>query len=170
MRRILILSDTHGYFDNRFAPYILESDEVWHAGDWGGDGYSEKLESHKPIKGVYGNIDGKPIRDKYELSLTFSIEGVKICITHIAGNPGKYSEEAAKLITDHKPDILICGHSHILKVMRDKANGNLLFINPGAAGIHGFHKVQTAIRLKIDNGKVFDLDVIEFPRSTFKSN
>jgi putative phosphoesterase len=165
MAKILILSDTHGHLDARIAKYALEADEIWHAGDIGTLKICEELKKIKPLKAVFGNIDGTEIRKEYPENLVFMCEGVKVFITHIGGYPGKYSLTAKKIIEQEKPKLFICGHSHILKVLFDKKN-ELLHINPGAAGVHGFHLKKTMIRLEIEKGEMKNLEVIELgPRS-----
>lgn len=160
MKKILLLSDTHSHSDEHILKFVEEADEVWHAGDWGNASLSDTIEKSTPIRGVYGNVDGQDIRVRYPKARLFIIEGVKVMMTHIAGYPGRYNKEVLPLIKKHKPDVFICGHSHILRVERMKST-KMLHINPGAAGNHGFHKVRTMIRFKIENGRVFDLEVIE---------
>lgn len=164
MQKILILSDTHGFLDPRLLPHIDASDQVWHGGDWGSVAVSDTLQALKPTQGVYGNIDGTEIRAQYPLIHFFECEGLVIGMTHIAGKPGAYKPHARELLRAQVPDLLVCGHSHILSVQRDPLYQAMLFINPGAAGKEGFHKVQTAIRLKIDNRRVSDVAVIEIGR------
>lgn len=142
-------------------PFIKESSQVWHAGDWLNEDLVlliEKLE--KPLWAVYGNVDGAELKSRFPEELLFTCEGKKVLMRHIAGYPKKYNKRTYHLIKQHKPDIVIAGHSHILKVIRDKDLDNL-HLNPGAAGIKGFHKVRTMLRFKIDNGRIFDMDVIE---------
>ena len=160
MQKIGLLSDTHGYVDPRIYHHFKDCDQIWHAGDFGDESVSAELSNFKPFKGVYGNIDGTNIRLLHPQDLLFECEGMKIFITHIGGYPGNYYPEAAQKITTLKPDLFICGHSHILKVIPDKKN-NLLHMNPGAAGKHGFHKIRTILRFTIEEGKVKDLDAIE---------
>ncbi|MFM9943904.1 MAG: metallophosphoesterase family protein [Bacteroidia bacterium] len=161
MKKIVLLSDTHGYMDEHILKFSREADEIWHGGDWGPD-VNEKLEElKKPIQGVYGNIDGQPIRAIYPEIKRFDCEGIKVFIKHIGGYPGHYSQGVKAVLANEKPGIFISGHSHILKVMRDETIPGMLHVNPGAAGVHGFHKVRTMINFKIDNGKVFDMNVIE---------
>ncbi len=159
MKKILLLSDTHNYFDDSILKFVKEANEVWHAGDWGTDKVCDAIVKHRDLRGVYGNIDGQDIRVRFPKVNKFECEGVKVCMTHIAGYPGRYNQDARELVKD-KPDLFICGHSHILKVQRDKKTG-MLHINPGAAGNHGFHKIRTMVRFKLENGRIFDLEVIE---------
>ena len=163
MKRVGILSDTHGFFNSALESFFAECDEIWHAGDWGTE-VDEKIEKLKPIRGVYGNIDGQTIRKKYPEFLFFEIEGVKVFIIHIAGYPKYYAPSFRKIIKDYKPDLLICGHSHILRIMKDPIN-NWLLINPGACGNHGFQKVNTAVRLIFADGKMTNLEVWEQKRA-----
>ena len=166
MKNILIISDTHSHLDEKLIKYIQQADEVWHGGDIGSLELCRKIEAIKPFKAVWGNIDGAEFRSDYEEHLIFNCEEVKVYITHIGGYPGKYNPKAKALIKSEKPNLFICGHSHILKVMFDK-EFNLLHINPGAAGVHGFHKVKTAIRLQIEGKEMKNLEVIELgPRAS----
>ena len=160
MKRIGLLSDTHGFLDEAVYRYFEECDEVWHAGDIGTPEVSDKLAAFKPYKAVYGNIDGTELRKMHPAVLNFQCEQTDVLIIHIGGFPGKYAPEARKEIIDAKPKLFICGHSHILKVMFDK-KFNLLHMNPGAAGNHGFHKVKTLLRFTIDGTQVKDLEAIE---------
>lgn len=158
--KIGIISDTHSHLEESVFTHFKECDEIWHAGDIGTLSVLEKLEEFKPTVAVYGNIDGHEIRAAAPENQLIERTGVKILMTHIAGKPPTYNGRVKKLIGAHRPDLLICGHSHILKVAPDKAN-NLLFINPGAAGIHGFHKVKTLLRMDLQEGKVSNMEVIE---------
>jgi uncharacterized protein len=160
MKKILLLSDTHSYIDERILHYAGEADEVWHAGDIGNISVADKLKEIKPFKAVYGNIDNAEIRKDYPLNQRFFCEEVDVLITHIGGYPGKYSPAIREEIYSNPPRLFICGHSHILKVMNDKKL-NLLHMNPGAAGISGFHQVRTMLRFKIDGENITNLDVIE---------
>ncbi|MCB9250967.1 MAG: metallophosphoesterase family protein [Flavobacteriales bacterium] len=161
MKKILLLSDTHGYMDKTILKYCAECDEIWHAGDWG-VGVNEALENTgKLIRGVYGNIDGTDIRTIYPEVSRFSCEGLMVLMKHIGGYPKKYSFGVKQQITENKTDIFISGHSHILKIMRDIELNNLLHLNPGAAGKHGFHLMRTMLNFKLDSGRVFDMNVIE---------
>ena len=160
MKKILLLSDTHGHLDNKIVKYVNESDEIWHAGDIGKKEILYSLAEIKPLKAVYGNIDGKEIRLQTKEFLFFNYEKHKVLITHIAGYPGKYNKNVNRLISIYEPNILVCGHSHILKVMYDKKNKHL-HLNPGAAGISGFHNIRTMLRFKLDFDKVKELEIIE---------
>lgn len=160
MQKILLISDTHGYFDEKLVKYISTVDEVWHAGDIGTIEVCQKIEQLKPLRAVYGNIDGREIRKKYPLNNVFTCEGLKVLITHIGGYPNKYSLEAKRFILREKPALFICGHSHILKIMYDKSH-NLLHLNPGAAGMQGFHQVKTALRFAIEGQEIKNMEIIE---------
>lgn len=161
MKRIGLISDTHSYFDEKIEKYFKECDEIWHAGDVGNMDVIDKLLKVVPIvRGVYGNIDGQEIRKHFPKNLRFNCEQVDVWMTHIGGYPNRYSKDVREKIIKNPPKLFISGHSHILKVMFDKKL-NLLHINPGAAGKHGFHKVKTLIRFIIDNEQIKDLEVIE---------
>lgn len=159
--RIGLLSDTHGYLDKKIFDVFKNVDEIWHAGDLGTIELCDELKNFKPFYAVFGNIDGKEIRLEYPLNLILEREGLKILMTHIGGYPGNYEPKARRQIAEVNPDIFICGHSHILKVMRDEKHHNMLVMNPGAAGVQGFHKVKTVLRLTLNNGKVENLEAIE---------
>jgi putative phosphoesterase len=163
MKKILLISDTHSYIDKKIIQYAKESDEVWHAGDIGDIKVADELEKVSRLRAVYGNIDNSNIRTEYPESLRFKCEGVKIWITHIGGYPKRYYHKIKEEININPPDIFICGHSHILKVINDKKL-NLLHINPGAIGNEGFHKVRTMVRFEISESKIKNLEVIEFKR------
>lgn len=160
MKRIGLLSDTHGYLDQGIKKHFADCDEIWHAGDIGSLEISDILSDWKPLRAVYGNIDGGKLRLIYPKNQLFELEGVKVLMTHIGGYPGRYDPEVRELIKEEKPKLCICGHSHILKVMHDRKYG-LLHMNPGAAGIFGMHKVKTLLRFVLDNGNIKDLEVIE---------
>ncbi len=164
MVRIGLISDTHGFLDDRVFEHFKDCNEIWHAGDFGTIEVADKLAAFKPLRGVYGNIDGKEIRQTFRENLRFTIEGMDVWITHIGGYPDKYSPAVKREIYLHPPQLFICGHSHILKVIFDKKI-NCLHLNPGAAGIQGWHKVQTLMRFAIDDGKVRDLEVIELKKN-----
>ena len=160
MKKILLISDTHSYLDEKLIKHINATDEVWHAGDIGTYDVCEKIEKLKPLKAVYGNIDGQDIRKTYLENLIFDCEDVKVLITHIGGYPGKYPIRVKNLLLEHQPKLFICGHSHILKAIFDKEL-NLLHINPGACGVHGFHNVKTAVKFEIDGAEIKNLAIIE---------
>jgi len=160
MKKILLISDTHSFLDPKLIKYIEAADEVWHGGDIGEYEVCEAIQKLKPLKAVYGNIDGQDIRSAYPENLIFNCEELKVLITHIGGYPGKYPSRVKNLILEHKPGLFICGHSHILKVIFDKEN-NLLHINPGACGVSGFHKVKTAVRFEVEKKEIKNLAVIE---------
>jgi putative phosphoesterase len=163
MKKILLISDTHGYIDDRIIQYAKESDETWHAGDIGELKVVDELKKVTNLRAVHGNIDNSKIRAEYAENLRFKIEDMKIWITHIGGCPNKYNQRIRQEINTDPPDIFICGHSHILKVINDNKL-NLLYINPGAIGKHGFHHVRTMIRFEIMKSKIQNLEVIEFKR------
>lgn len=160
MQRIALLSDTHNYLDPKIFNYFENCDQIWHAGDIGTIGIADELKKIKPLIAVYGNIDGADVRRVYPKNHRFLCEQVDVFMTHIGGYPTRYHAEALAEIKRCPPKLFICGHSHILKVQFDKTY-NLLHINPGAAGIHGFHKVKTLVRFTIDGDKIKDLEVIE---------
>lgn len=162
-RRILLLSDTHGFIDDKILKYCSEADEVWHAGDIGSIEVTQSIQKVSRLRAVYGNIDDKGIRAEFPLDQKFTIEGVKVWMTHIGGNPYRYDQRLKNELTRTPPKLFICGHSHILKVQFDKKL-KLLFMNPGAVGNHGFHKVKTMLRFDIVEGEIKNLEVIEFKR------
>ena len=163
MKKICILSDSHGYMDKSIINHIKNCNEVWHAGDIGDLKICDELQNHCVLRAVYGNIDNHLIRNEFPEINIFECEGLKILMIHIGGYPKKYTNQTSNLIETHKPDVFICGHSHILKVIRDK-KFKLLHINPGAIGKHGFHQIRTMITLKIENKIISDMNVIEFNR------
>lgn len=163
MRRIGIISDTHGYLDDALIKHLSICDEIWHAGDIGAPEVTQRLAQLKPIRAVVGNVDGGTLRQQFPKTLLFTCEEVSVMLTHIGGYPGKYDKEAFRQIITHQPMLFVCGHSHILKVMYDKTY-NMLCINPGAAGLQGFHNVRTLIRLEIDGENMKNLEVIELPK------
>ena len=163
MKKISLLSDTHSILDERFIPHLKNSDEIWHAGDIGSLDVYDKLTKLSDVKAVYGNIDDHKIRIGLKSELFFKCEGLNIYMTHIGGYPGKYSKGIKEKIEKTNPNIFICGHSHILKIMNDKKN-KLLFLNPGAAGNHGLHKVKTIIKFDIDDKEIRNLRIIELKR------
>lgn len=163
MKRIGLLSDTHCYVDEKILHFFKNCDEIWHAGDIGNIETYDKLLSYKPLKAVFGNIDGTDIRIVCPKFQSFKCEDVDVLITHIGGYPGKYEKEIIELFKKKVPKLFISGHSHILKVMYDKKH-DLLHINPGAAGKSGLHKKQTAVRFIIDGAEIKDLEVWELDR------
>ena len=162
--KIGLLSDTHSIIDKRILKFFKNCDEIWHAGDIGTIKTLESLEKFKKIRAVYGNIDNHQIRKEVNKFLLLKYKKLVILIIHIAGKPPKYNKITYNLIKKHKPNILICGHSHILKIHRDKEN-DILIINPGASGNIGFHKFKTAIRFNIINSNIKNLEIIELKRN-----
>ncbi len=160
MTKILLLSDTHSYIDDRILDYAKEADEIWHAGDFGNMEVIEALEKIKPLKGVYGNIDDAKIRTIFPEVNHFTCEEVDVLMIHIGGYPGKYTPLTKQEILKKKPQLFISGHSHILKAMFDDKN-QILHLNPGACGKSGWHKVRTMMRFTIDQKEIKDLEVIE---------
>ena len=160
MKRIALLSDTHGSLPAKTADFFASCDEIWHAGDIGSLELAGKFESLKPFRAVYGNIDDFSTRRIYPETLRFTLEGVDVLMTHIGGYPGKYDPKIRSQLFSKPPSLFICGHSHILKVIYDKELG-CLHMNPGAAGKYGFHRVRTLLRFMLDNGDIRDLEVIE---------
>lgn len=159
-----LISDTHGVFDDRIRDFLAPVDEIWHAGDFGGGmELAEKIAAFKPMMGVAGNCDNYDLRYTHPLHRFFDREGMKILMTHIGGYPGRYDPRARELLDRYRPDIFVCGHSHILRVVRDPKR-NMLVINPGAAGIQGFHVVRTALRFKIEAGRIHSMEVFELDR------
>jgi len=159
--KIGVLSDTHGWLDPAVYEHFANVDEIWHAGDAGNIGVITELEAFKPLRAVWGNCDGFEVRNASGEYLSFTVGGKKVLLIHIGGYPGRYDLRARDLIQMHKPDIFVCGHSHIVKVIYDKVN-SMLCINPGSAGKTGIHKVMTMLRFTIDGGVIGDMEVIEF--------
>ena len=160
MTKIGLLSDTHGYWDEKYLQYFEFCDEIWHAGDIGSLEVAGKLSAFRPLRAVYGNIDGQDIRQLYPQTNRFIVDGAEVLMKHIGGYPGNYDSSIRGSLMVKPPKLFISGHSHILKVKFDQTLG-MLHINPGAAGISGFHKVRTLVRFIIDNGSFKDLEVIE---------
>jgi uncharacterized protein len=158
--KILLFSDTHGYFDPKLRRHIGEADEVWHAGDIGDIAICREIANIKPFRAVYGNIDGREISTVYPEIQSFTCAGLDVLMIHIGGSPGKYPAKARSFILSNKPALYVCGHSHVLKVQFDK-QFQMLYMNPGAAGMQGFHTVRTALRFEISEGSVKNLAVIE---------
>ncbi len=165
MRRIAVISDTHGTFDDKLREFLRDVDEVWHAGDFGGGGtdIADRIEAYRPLRAVWGNIDGADMRRAFGKFLHFECEGVGVLMTHIGGYPKRYEKEAEERIKELRPKIFISGHSHILKVIYDPKY-DLLHINSGGAGCYGIHKVRTAVRFTIDAGEIRDMEVGEWSR------
>ncbi|MDO4727642.1 MAG: metallophosphoesterase family protein [Bacteroidota bacterium] len=163
MKKILLLSDSHSYIDEHILKHAEMVDEIWHAGDIGSLEVTDALSKIRPVKAVYGNIDDATIRSIFPKNLFFKCENVGILMTHIAGNPPHYNKLVLEQIKRYKPQIFVCGHSHLLKVMYDKTN-QLLFMNPGAIGKYGIHTVRTMLRFEINNDKINNLEVIEIQR------
>lgn len=164
MRFIGLLSDTHGYYHPSLENFFKDIDELWHAGDIGNSETLQRFRQLKPTRAVFGNIDGADLRSELNETESFFCEEVHVLLTHIGGYPGRYPAQIKKLFLKEQPDLFICGHSHILKVMYDK-DFQFLHINPGAAGIQGFHHRITAVRFKIEGQEIFDLDVFDAPRN-----
>lgn len=163
MQKILLLSDTHSYIDDAILKHVKQADEVWHAGDIGDLSVTDEIKALKPLRAVFGNIDDAKARTEFPLHNRFMCEGVNVWITHIGGYPPKYNGKVRDALKENPPDLFITGHSHILKVIPDKTL-NLLHMNPGAVGKHGFHKKRTMLRFKIDGKDIKDLEIIEFER------
>jgi putative phosphoesterase len=157
--KIGLLSDTHGFLDEKVLNYFADCDEIWHAGDIG-DGVAHRLSAEKNFKAVFGNIDGKEIRAHYPEFMEIEISNCRILITHIAGIPPRYTPVVRSRIKSYKPHVLICGHSHITRVSKDDKN-QLLYLNPGAAGQHGFHQIRTIMKFEVSDGRIKELVVIE---------
>ncbi len=161
MTRIGLISDTHGYLDPRVFAHFSNCDEIWHAGDIGDISIIDQLEQFKPARIVYGNIDNSEIARRTKEHLHFELEGFTIWITHIGGTPPKYNPSVYPLLRKNLPDIFVCGHSHILKVIRDKELEDMLYINPGAAGKEGFHKIRTILKFNLHEGVISQMEVVE---------
>ncbi len=163
MKKILLLSDTHNYIDEKILKYVKQADEVWHAGDIGNLKVTDAIKKLKPLRAVYGNIDDAKARLEFPEHNRFKCQDVNVWITHIGGYPNRYDIRVREIIKQNPPDLFICGHSHILKVMSDKKL-NLLHMNPGAIGKYGIHNVRTMLRFEIDGNKIQNLEVIEIKR------
>lgn len=163
MKKILLLSDTHSYIDTQILKFVKQVDEVWHAGDIGSLKVTDTLKALKPLRAVFGNIDDKDARSEFDLDLKFTVEEVSVWMTHIGGYPNKYNQRIRAEINQNPPKIFISGHSHILKVVYDKKL-ELLHLNPGAAGKHGFHKLRTMLRFELDAGNIKNMEIIELAK------
>ncbi len=167
MKKILLLGDNHSCVEADIIKHFKEADEIWHTGDWGNTALSDMAEqTGKPIKSVWGNVDGQELRLRYPLHNRFECEGVKVWMTHIGGYPGNYNPKLLQELKTDTPHLFICGHSHILKVMRDKQHNDMLVMNPGAAGRHGFHIMRTMLKFEIDQGAIKNVAVIELGKRT----
>tara|TARA_R110001632_G_scaffold6324_1_gene25719 strand:+ start:58494 stop:58991 length:498 start_codon:yes stop_codon:yes gene_type:complete len=160
VKKILLLSDTHGYIDDQILKFVKQADEVWHAGDIGNLEVTDTINKLKPLRAVYGNIDNKDARLQFPLDNKFRVEDVTVWMTHIGGYPNRYNSRIKEELKNIKPKIFISGHSHILKVQYDKKLG-LLHLNPGAAGKHGFHKIRTMLRFDLESGEIKNMEIIE---------
>jgi len=160
LKKIALISDNHSYFGDEVTDHLLDVDEIWHAGDIGDVSSIEKYRQMALFRGVYGNIDDQSVRNLFPLNNIFVCEGIKVFMTHIGGYPGKYASRVHQIILQEKPNLYICGHSHICKVVPDKYH-NLLHMNPGSYGHHGFHKARTILKFEADNGKIQHLRVVE---------
>ena len=160
MKKIGLLSDTHGYWDERYVRHFESCDEIWHAGEIGSIEVADRLAAFRPLRAVYGNIDGRELRLRFPQTLRFEVEGAQVLIKHIGGYPGHYDPSVRGSLLTRPPQLFISGHSHILKVKYDKTL-SMLHINPGAAGKQGFHRVRTLVRFVVDQGCFSDLEVIE---------
>ena len=159
--KIGLLSDTHSHLDPKVFTYFKDCDELWHAGDIGDIRLIAELERFKPVRAVSGNIDDKTIQSRFPEDLRFFCEELDVWITHIGGSPPKYNARVKKLLKEKAPDLFICGHSHILSIKRDANFNNMLYLNPGAAGNEGFHKIKTLVRFEVHGKKIEKMEVIE---------
>jgi putative phosphoesterase len=162
--KIGLLSDTHGFLDPKIFDHFSQCDEIWHAGDIGDPQVAEDLDNFKPLRAVHGNIDNKDIQIRYPEDLFFICDALSVWITHIGGTPPGYNPRIKKMLQANTPDIFICGHSHILKITKDPAHMGMLYINPGAAGNHGFHHTKTLVRFEISGKEIKNMEVIEIGR------
>jgi len=160
VKRIGLISDTHGHFDDKYEKYFAECDEIWHAGDIGDVNVTDQLKKIAPLRAVYGNIDGHILRAEFPEHRKFVLEGVEVWLTHIGGKPYVYNWKIRSEITQKPPQLFICGHTHICKIQMDKRL-KMLYMNPGAAGIYGIHKIRTIVRFTLERGQIKDLEVIE---------
>ncbi len=166
MKKIGIISDTHGIFDEPLKEFLKDVDEIWHAGDIGSLELADRIAAFKPLRAVRGNIDAEPTRREFPEFLSFECEGVRVLMTHIGGYAGRFEQRVAERLAAEKPDIFVSGHTHILKIFREKTFGTLC-INPGAAGRRGIHAMRTAVRLTLDGGEVSGVEAGEWPRNSF---
>ncbi|MFR9602808.1 MAG: metallophosphoesterase family protein [Rikenellaceae bacterium] len=164
MKKIGIISDTHGTFDQTLRHFLRDVDEIWHAGDIGTLALADEIAAFKPLRAVWGNIDGAELRRAYRPYTIFECEGARVLMTHIGGYPKRYRPESLEMIRKYRPTLFVAGHSHILKVIYDQSH-NHLHINPGGAGNYGIHKVRSAVRFDIEDGKFTNMEVGEWARS-----
>jgi hypothetical protein len=162
--QIALFSDTHSYLDERIFKHLKNVDEIWHAGDIGSLEVTDKLKTFAPLRAVYGNIDNHNIRAEFPEFNFFTVQNCKVLITHIAGGSNFYSKKVMEYVLKNKPMLFICGHSHILKIYFNKSL-NCLHINPGAAGKHGFHTIQTFVKFELNNGKIENLQIVELDKT-----
>lgn len=168
--KIGLISDTHGFLDPKIFGHFRGCDEVWHAGDIGDVKVADQLQSFKPLRAVYGNIDDKDLQVRFPEDLFFTCEGLSVWMTHIGGAPPRYNPRIKKILATRVPDIFICGHSHVLRVAKDPAYGGMLYLNPGAAGNQGFHHIKTLLRFEISSAEVKNMEVIELGKRGFISS
>ncbi|WKZ58571.1 MAG: metallophosphoesterase family protein [Cyclobacteriaceae bacterium] len=159
--KVGLLSDTHGFLDQSIFEHFKHCDEVWHAGDIGDEDLLHELEAFKPVRAVFGNIDNRTLQNNLPEDLWFTVEGLTIWMTHIGGAPPNYNPRVKKILTERIPDIFICGHSHILRIKRDPKFNNMLYLNPGASGNHGFHHIKTLVRFELKEKEIRNMEVIE---------
>lgn len=159
--RVGIISDTHSYLDPTVFEHFADCDEIWHAGDFGTMDVANQLREFKPFRGVYGNIDDGPLRNAYPEDERFTCEDSTVWMTHIGGRPGRYDRRVKKLLADDTPRLFICGHSHILRIEQDNRHNGMIYLNPGAAGHHGFHIMRTIVTLDFIGDQIGNLNVIE---------
>lgn len=159
--KIGLLSDTHSYLDPKVLHYFKDCDQIWHAGDIGDRSVVDELEKIKPLRAVFGNIDDKDMQVRYPEDLWLDCEGLTVWMTHIGGAPPNYNPRIKKIFKERTPDLFICGHSHILRVKKDPNFNNLLYLNPGAAGNHGFHHIKTIVRFEVIGKEIKNMEVIE---------
>ena len=161
MPKILLLSDTHSHCESALIPFINDCDEIWHAGDWGNEMVYNWLASfQKPIRGVFGNIDGLEIKKRFPEDLFFDLEGFQVWMTHIAGYPGRYHSRVRDILNKKSPNLLICGHSHIIKAQKDD-KFDMWVLNPGAAGKEGFHQIKTAMTFELKDKNLLNFKIVE---------
>ncbi|MBQ9202288.1 MAG: metallophosphoesterase family protein [Bacteroidales bacterium] len=160
MKKIGIISDTHSHWDDKYVKYFSDCDEIWHAGDFGSQDIADGLARIRPLRGVCGNCDGYPVRYQFGPTLYFEVEQVGVLLTHIGGYPGHYDPRILAAMNQYRPRLFVCGHSHIARVMYDRQR-QMLCVNPGAAGIQGFHQVRTLMRLELHQGDISHLEVVE---------